>query len=111
MGTACVLYVYLVDNLFGCFKCVLYAVRSSLHEATDSPIGSAGPGSAGSNNSATESSGSDTPRRSEFSQVKLHAHNQIVLSQVLSDERDQVLCVRTTVVCKSGITLTLVLLA
>ena len=71
----------------------LCAFRSSLAEATDT--GSAGTGSVGSadssNSGGTGSVGSDTPRKSEFNQVKLHAHNQIVLSQVLTDERDQVM--------------------
>lgn len=40
--------------------------------------------------SPTSSSGSDTTTKSEFKQVKLHAQNQIILSQVLAEEREQV---------------------
>ncbi len=64
-------------------ECTLLFFRSALDEGTTSPTGSSGSGGTGS-------CGSDTPHKSEFSQVKLHAHNQIVLSQVLSDERERV---------------------
>lgn len=63
-------------------------------EGTDSPTSHTGPGSVGSSdssNSGTGSAGSDSARKAEFNQVKLHAHNQIVLSQVLVDEREQVM--------------------
>ena len=40
--------------------------------------------------SGVNSVGSDTASGPEFKQVKLHAQNQIILSQVLSEEREQV---------------------
>ena len=58
----------------------------ALNEAVDSPGDN---GSTGSGGSGTGSGSSDT-HKPEFSQVKLLAQNKIVLSQVLSDEQDQV---------------------
>lgn len=41
--------------------------------------------------SSTSSTGSDdSGQGAEFKQVKLHAQNQIILSKVLSEERDRV---------------------
>lgn len=40
--------------------------------------------------SLTSSNGSDTTSRAEFKEVKLHAQNQIILSQVLLEEREKV---------------------
>lgn len=64
---------YCVTHVYVCID-----GRSATHEHVDNI------------DSPTSSSGSDVGPRSEFSQVKLHAQNQIILSKVLSEEREQV---------------------
>lgn len=54
----------------------------------------------------TSSSGSDSSSKAEFSQVKLHAQNQIIGSQVLTEERQQV-CVCRLHVCVTTVAISL----
>ena len=73
--------------ILGCHSCITFFTlllcicRSSL--PTPEHVQATG--------SCTSSSGSDTPSKSEFKQVKLHAQNQTALLRVLTEEKEQVL--------------------
>lgn len=73
-------------------KCAHFQLRYAITIFARSPLGSREvPADAIEGvDTPTSSSGSDSSSKAEFKQVKLHAQNQIILSQVLTEEREQV---------------------